>query len=427
MSVQQKLVNNKWFRLGVSVLLTLAVLLVFVCAPWSCAHAIVGVDDAVIVILIAALAGCGITFASTGAFNTLEEYVGHLFQEYASDNNTTVFALTNGLQSNSNKLGQLLLNNRWVVLINGFVSWLKIKLSLANNETKVLVPNETTIDGLTSYQLPLRFDGNDGWDAEYLVVLASAAVYGLLYRINEGSLRKYIGIEFWAEEAATVQIVSYRPNGDVNATFSVTLTQDNTSGLYVGESTNITLHTDNVDFTGYQIYSRSTVIEAVTGSNPETVVGSEEISVKTGSITAPNEMPTYNSGDGAVVDVGADWTTPYPNVIDGIPQTWPDVVADDTVITLVPELEADIVEQVPAQTDIENLPGGSSFGLPVGFGELRLSDIWHYVHQWVVDTSVAGGLLWNTANAMASPVVNMVFAMVVIAIVFGTLKHLRSH
>ena len=57
--------------------LTLAVVVVFVLAPFATAHAIVGVDDAVIVILIAALAGCGITFATTGAFNSIEDFVDH--------------------------------------------------------------------------------------------------------------------------------------------------------------------------------------------------------------------------------------------------------------------------------------------------------------------------------------------------------------
>lgn len=403
--------------------LTLAVVVVFVLAPFATAHAIVGVDDAVIVILIAALAGCGITFATTGAFNSIEDFVGELLNEYAEDNSTTVFGLTNGLQSNSNKLGQILLNNRWLTLIDGFASWLKIKYNLANNSTVNVQSGETTLGGLTVYAVPAYVL----WDAfSYEATIMTTATDAVVMAVTTGSNNQNCHFEIMTKSQGQIATWSQR-NVNTNEVFTtqynISQYNSDTGWYYTSLATMATVRfTSN----GYQTYPKS-VFDAAIGNASNVNEGDVPIDIQTGNVTLPSEMPTYQTGDGAILDVGADWTTPYPNVIDGIPETWPSVVADDTVITLVPELEADIVDQVPSQTDIENLPGGSSFGLPVGFGDLRLSDIWHYVHQWVVDTSVAGGLLWNTANAMASPVVNMVFAMVVIAIVFGTLKHLRSH
>ena len=59
---------------------------IFVGSPFGMqAHAVVGVDDAIILVLIAALAACGISLVVTGEYSNLRDYVESLLEEYAED------------------------------------------------------------------------------------------------------------------------------------------------------------------------------------------------------------------------------------------------------------------------------------------------------------------------------------------------------
>ena len=63
-------------RKVIALILALLAFFLFVGSPFQqSAQAVVLVDDALIVILVAALAACGITFVTSGAFETTEQQV----------------------------------------------------------------------------------------------------------------------------------------------------------------------------------------------------------------------------------------------------------------------------------------------------------------------------------------------------------------
>lgn len=427
MTLQQKIVNNKWYRTILPIVLTIAVLIVFVFSPFEQAHAIAGVDDAIIVVLIAGLAAVGITFATTGGFDTLNEVVGNLLNEYAIDNNSTVYGVTNGLNASANSAGRLLLNNRFITLISTFASWLVNKYGLTNNAVISVSTPGTELNGLVTYDLPLGFRYQALY-YEYTRYYAENA-YAIIATSN-GDTPTNFRFVFVSEIPNIVYRTTTKSNGTTTEQ-NYEMSYNNSFGCYAYETAfyNIADYADP----NWVMYQENDVIAAI-NEEWDVDVNNIGISINTGTINPPLDDSNYTAGDGGILDVGATWGVPYTNVVYGeIPTTWPNVVDGTVTPTITYDTEAAIEEQLPEPSEIENLPGGMTIFDPdnpdSNIGEmfnLRLSTIWHYVQQWIADFSVAGGLLWNTAISLPNPVINMVYAMMVVALIFGLIKIFRG-
>lgn len=419
MTVQQRLCNNKWFRLAVSVILTLAVVTVFVCAPFAQAHAIAGVDDALIVIVIAGLAAAGITFTTTGAFESVADYVGDLVTVYAAENNTTAVGLFSDVQYSNNKVGQLLLNNRFVQLISNFAEWIKESFTLGDNANITLIEEGTKINGLTAYTLPVAWR-NSGYSYEWTIVSSQDEVYCIFGTLASNLHTPYA--KFFSYEPATLNVKSFNQYGESNTTHTLSHSNTFTMPYYYQDNKSLGDYANVVTWYEYNEW-----YSAMTQSNIEITQNSVGVGVKTGVITPPLDDEDYEEGDGALVDVGTTWGGTLKDILDKIRSRWQSVQTGEQDVNMEFAGEGEIEAQLPEQTDIENLPGGTAWNptdQQLKFFEFE--SIWHYVAQWIQDFTAGASVVWNAAIQLPSPVVNMVYAMVTLSIIFGVIKVMRA-
>lgn len=168
-----------------AIALAILAFFLFVGSPFQqAAKAVVLVDDAVVMIIIAALAAFGITFSMTGGIQTLKSWLQNEILESGVD--------FSGVKYGANSLGNLLLNNRFVRAITALANYLIAKYNLANGGEITLVEQSISLGQITVYpgslwQLPYKSDVSKGigWRSSktvYTVFLTSGKfVYPMLY------------------------------------------------------------------------------------------------------------------------------------------------------------------------------------------------------------------------------------------------------
>lgn len=404
---------------ALAIIVMIAIIMVCVLAPFGAAHAIVGVSTAAVTILVAALAAIGITFTTTGVFDNIEDYVESLLQEYADDNNIPVTSIFQGSQWAANAAGKLILNNRFVRLISSFATWIQAKYNLSDNSVTTIVQGGNFLNGLPAYALPLGYVvGKLSYEYTHFYMEGGYVVF----YYNSQSPNTYFW-NFLSDTPNTVYWWRYNSDSNTTTNYSAELTYDSTLKCYK-----------------YRISTSKDAapqgVDAVTYSEFTSAFGTDEwedvyitgIGINTGSIDIPTDRNGYTDADGAILDVSAPWSEPVSGVINTVPSTWDQVMDDTTVYTLDLEAEAVLEEGLPQPSDIENLPGATIPGIPDIDGEpwhLEFSNLWHYVAQWISDVSAGGAVIWNTCIQAPPPVVNLVFAGIVLAMWFGAIKILR--
>lgn len=318
---------------------------IFVGSPFGqSAKAIVGVDDAIIAIIIAALAAMGITFVASASYGSLEEYVGSLMEEYASSRGATFNQLLTGTQTASNRLGQILLNNRFVILVSSFGVWLKSKFSLADNTTTNVVAGTSTWGGLDVYLMPVSVAHRTGDPVyEYVVYRASgSSVYGL-FRQNGST----VTLQFLSKGPAEIQRITYRPDGSFIEDSPTALTYYSAVQCY--STTSGSFNPANYPvLNSVSVYTAQEIDAALRG---EIETGGAPIDIVTGVIDLPTERNDFDD-EGAVLDLDAPWGLGYDDLTDVvIPGLFTDGAEADTDITYQEEDEvAQQVEDTPTQS-----------------------------------------------------------------------------
>lgn len=332
--------------------LALAILafFIFVGSPFEqSAEALVGVDDAIITILIAALAACGITFVTSGAWQNTYSYVEGLFNEYAQDAGLSPKQAVYGIDYGRNNLGNIILNNRFVVLVSAFVQYVKLKLSLSDNSSQVIQAGGSYLGQTECLKLPVAFVRYGNQNIDYVVINAS----GEAYVMNGNNNRVGPRLIFVSEEPVTISLTNNgstdflmlnkntanlgNPNNEMNIT---------DPKLYWGRANEAYYGFSNVS-SGY-IPPQVDVVDIVSAiNNFGTVTELASIGVRTGDIVPPEFSPDYTAGDAAVIDVGADWGATLPDIIiDTIPDAFDDGQVADPTITYGAEetLEQEVIE-----------------------------------------------------------------------------------
>lgn len=282
------------------------------------AQALVGVDDALIAVVIAGLAAVGITFVSTGAYSSLSDYVGSLLGEYADSRGLTPAGLFTGVQSGANSLGQLIINNRFVQLIETFGTWIQGKFSLVDNSSHSAVMPGVTIAGMVAEELPVVQAFTSGNAAYYYKVSGDSPVYGIKYSTR--SDKSEVGYFLVSRSSFTARRTSYDTNGNVilDSTRSSTAPHNYWKEEYgfITNPINITYWTKD------EIYLYSDITTALRLDQPAVTSG-VGVDINTGTIEYPTENSNYADGDGAVLDVGANWGSRYRDIVDVyIPGLW---------------------------------------------------------------------------------------------------------
>lgn len=431
MTWQERVCNNKWFRVTVSVVLTVAVLLVFVLSPFAQAHAIVGATAATVTIVIAALAAMGITFATTGAFDNVGDFVADLLNQYAIDNNVTFNSLFNNTKYSVNAAGKILLNNRFVTLIDTFAQWIVGKYNLTNNNNVTVQNIGAYLDGKPVFPLPYsvyRIFPNRNWEFLFIETSGEQEVYAANV-LN--SSQTSINVHLFSLSSFTSTFIIYK-NGEVYDTQNYAGSYDRTTGWYtvINTGTYDLVPEDSRtldDCIGYNEFQPMLRASQVVDYNN---IG---VGIDVGEINLPSDNLDYTQGDGAILDVGASWGETTGGAIATVPDIWPEwlpqteTLTENPEITIAYEAEAVLEEALPGPTDVENIPGAA---LPLldedgHIQNLSFSSLWHYVAQWISDMTSGAAVVWNVATLAPSPVVNMLYAMIVLAMFFGAVKVFR--
>lgn len=286
----------------------------FVGSPFQqAAQAVVGVSSALIAVIIAALAAMGITFITTGAYDSLEEYVGSLMNEHATSVGSTPYDLLRNAEVGSTKLGKLILNNRLLLYVETFALWLKAKFSMANNQVVEAQKRGYTLATMEVYISPVYMyrAANGETRLAYLELTSNPPVYWIY-----SNQRTIIAVTQNAGYV-TYKIVDAVTNiqvqgGAINTSTSF---QDyNTSPWRAGIATT----SDYANIIGWP--------SGVTTYTPEEAAAllsqyealdynSIGINIKTGDIVLPTDDPDYNPGDSAILDVGGSWGETISDIV----------------------------------------------------------------------------------------------------------------
>lgn len=411
-------------KIILSLILCLAILFLSVVAPLQNANAIAVIDDAIVGIIIVALAAIGITFVTTGAFSSSTEYVRSLMDEFATSQNTTVYEQLRSAQVGTNKLGQLLLNNRFVVYISTFAEWLKLKFNLTNNSDLEVVSAGASINGLTTYETPFQFQYNNQSYEIYTTNVPSFA----LVQYQSTTTRMVVIVSTY--EFTTTTLIRVQSNGQV-----YTSTFERNSGNKINSASGEVYYWDSTaavrndmgypsNFPFDPSYPAQEWKDALAGTG-SIVTNPDSISIVTGTIEIPLDDDNYTDGDGAVIDLDAPWGTAYDDITDDvIPEAFSESEVGTASIEYVQEEE--VTEQVEETQETTNLPAGTIPYGPDQLPEFNLPTIWHYVAQWIADASVAMASVISVMTMLPNPYVNLFYATICLVIIFGLIKGLAK-
>lgn len=363
------------------VCLVLAFCVLFLCfgLPFQTACAVVGISASAIAIIIAGLAAIGITFVSTGAYNTLSDYVGSLLSDYAVDQSVPVGSLFYGTQSGVNSAGQLLLNNRYVQLIQAFGTWLKVKFGLINNSSTQLATPGYSVGDFIAYECPVFADKLGSFRWYYDGPGSAVAICYNRGVVTGGQLNTYCGVLFLSTDAGQV---SKWINNDTSPAITASLSYSSNLGMYyfmcqghTGWERLVTTSGVTTMWSGQASYNWSDVNAILSESDVVIDYNNIGIDIDTDVIALPDDDPNYTSGDGAIVDVGAPWGATLPQVTDQvIPGAW--TAGESGVSSLTYENIGSIQDQVN--------PEGSQVidQDPENYGVPGLKDVFPFCIPW---------------------------------------------
>lgn len=338
--------------------LALAILafFIFVGSPFQqAAQAVVGVSTGLIAIIIAFLAAMGITFTTTGVFDTMEDYVGSLLEDWAVTTGNSLIYNLSGVNYGRNKLGQIVVNNRFIRMIQAFATYLKARFGVVDNTTHPLVVAGTAINGYMSYALPV---------AVYADIFGSGSIYEYLneeYQVDNDIFAiptydsKFDSLRwvFWSLSPGSVTTKEINPNGNVT-----TLTPDalalRSSGIYA--TNNRYAHKiDQVTGLDYTIQGDlNTIIESIYNGQPTITYEGNEINLEAGTIVLPDDDENYNPGDGAILDVGAPWGESLEDIVT---ETIPENYMDSDITYTGEESATEQYVEDDTLTEINSNPG----------------------------------------------------------------------
>lgn len=393
-----------------ALLLAIFAFCIFCCGPIALeVNAVVGVSSALIAVIIAALAAMGIIFTTTGAYSSLEDYVQSLFNEFASDRGTTVSSLMAGMQTGSNKLGQLIVNNRFLVVVETFGLWLQSKFSITDNSRKVVQSGSVNVGTIDVARLPVMkevYVSNWNYYSDYAIetLRASRQCYVVTVEREYGM---YIVISY-APAVVQYEVTNIDANGALINSFSREneLTKDDKSLDNYG----LTIHDPELYYCFVQapdgwltaadgwapvipVESMADVVSVINGGGSE--AGTSQITIVSGDITFPQDADDYDEGDGAVIDVQAGWGADYDDIVADIEGDHSLGNEDDATITY--DEEAAVQEQVedtPAQSVSEDAGEYQVTGLGDVFPFCIPFDLYNFVDCLAADP-VAPSFQWR--------------------------------
>ena len=368
--------------------LAILAIFIFVGSPFEqAANAIateVVIGGGLIAVILAALAAMGITFAAHGAYGDVQDWVSDELTNFASQQGTTVDGLFSGVNMGSNNLGQILVNNRFLQVMETFILYLKAKFSLTDNSRVNVQSGSPTFGGLIGYNLPFSVNISAGRETEYIVAQGE----GIIVVLSKN--RVNLIMNFLDTETGVVRRTITYPSASPSVT-NLTLYRWNDSNLF--RSTDIISLSSVVNIDQYYVYDDS-VFQTVINSQIQP--GDVPIDIVTGEIMVPSDNPAYQAGDGAVIDLSGPWGYDWQQIISIlIPGIYVTDELEGTEITY--DNEAAVEDQVtdtPAAQVSQNVSDYQVAGLPSVFPFCIPFDLYNFVSCLAADP-VAPSFTWR--------------------------------
>ena len=342
------------------------------------------IGGGLIAVILAALAAMGITFAAHGAYGNVQDWVSDELTNFASSQGTTVEGLFSGVNMGSNNLGQLLVNNRFLQVIETFILYLKAKFNLSDNSRVNVQSGSPTIGGLIAYNLPFSMSISAGREMEFVV----AEGEGIIVVLSKN--RVNLIMNFLDTETGVVRRTITYPSSPTSYT-DLTLARWNDSNLF--RTTDITSLSSVINIDQYYVYEDS-VFQGIINSQIQP--GDVPIDIVTGEIVVPSDDPAYQEGDGAVIDLSGPWGYDWQQIISIlIPGIYVTDELEGTGITY--DDEEAVQEQVtdtPAAQVSQNASDYQSPGLQTVFPFCIPFDIYAFFECLAADP-VAPAFTWR--------------------------------
>lgn len=355
---------------------------IFVGSPFQTTARALVVDASIIGIIIAALAAMGITITAAGSFGDVTEYVEGLLQEYAQSRGLTVNQLFEGVQTGSNKLGDILLNNRFVILIDTFAKWIVSKFNLTDNDSKTLVAPGASINGLTLYRLPIVIDSIK-WPASdkgIMVITSDDEVY-----VAFGYDDRILYANCLSDGPATLKFADVSDSGEWSTGYERQLSYRDNYEKYVYVEGYVISYFGTSQYTSYV----QAELEATLSGNISS--SGKQIDVSTGIIEYPTDNQDYTDNSGAVLDVGGSWGETYDDLTDyQIPAGYEDATIEYQGEAAV----ADQIDDTPAQSISQEVSDYQVNGLASVFPFCIPFDLYNFVACLAADP-VAPSFNWR--------------------------------
>ena len=368
------LIMTKRKRIEASILALFAFCL-FCCGPLcQSAAAVVVVDDALLVVVLAVLSAIGITFFATYGADQARGELRSLLSEYASSIGTTLEGLFYGVNYGTSKSGKILINNRFVILIDAFASWLVSKYSLTNNDTytlssKVDLGSIEMVQLINNWEYWIQYNNDNKfqvgthWGGNYEndlgIMLFACNVFerqdngSILCRVviitkhngtypmgmtsapNSMNTAPGAGVSWWT---SYVQFNSHVARWSGNKA-EYTLNNQNVYVNFVGDDFPLLGASGNANTPLYNIVDFVDTFNSLS-------FGDTVVEIQTGIIELPLDSPDYSEGDGAIIDPVVGWGSTFDDVVEGLETDY-----SDTTITYDEETAIEEqVEDTPSQS-----------------------------------------------------------------------------
>lgn len=319
-----------------AIALAILAFFIFVGSPFQqAANAVVGADDAILLIILAALASMGITFTMTGGINTVLSWLSEQIQDAGLD--------FSGIRYGANNQGQILMNNRFLILVSTLALYIKVKLGLTDNSSVTIQESGTVAGSVYAYRLPIEFVGNYG--DRYILLSSSPDAYvffnytdsyrdsvrPIAFAFGENAYFSYLRYDSWGGGSTTYQ--SSQANGgyyvfdqnniDVNP---------NHDWSYSNAFNGIVVHSYDIDYSNIQEFLQDNVFGTGISQTNELIANAGEIDIPDGQ-----EI----EGNGGIITLPVPWGETLPGAIEVIPG-----------LTLTDELEGNVDLDIENESDI---------------------------------------------------------------------------
>lgn len=324
----------------ISIILIIAFILTTMVFPaMHAARAVALVDDAVIAVIVLALAAMGITFQMTGGYVTVRDWIADMVEQSGIP-----FA---GVKYGVNSAGDLLLNNAFLRRVAALAEYIKYEFGLTDNTQTQIIESGYELGEIQLYRFPVTFTLNNG--RTYRVTLVSSSTLDPVYMfftyntLSNGKHRLSWYMLSQSEGTVTYIVESYGYGGG-DRTYNIQtqrLGNTDITPWWIGaQVTPPGTDYESLSAAGVTAYTRAQVEDALGNTD---VGHNDSLVANVGTLEIPDAATIGTNG--GILTLPLPWGVTLPQIVDDVPGL---VLTDelDGNVELTLEEEDDVISSV---------------------------------------------------------------------------------